>query len=164
MIATGENVGSLDFALQSVSDYYNKIIPRRIKIVFAIFDPVMMISLIAIVGCRGPFGHSPDSATLGREMKFLTARSIRRLVGAFTLIELIGVMAIMAIMASVLVPNVLKSVEACRGHCRSPDLHNLGIQIRNLLESNRSTARDRRFFRRCPMERPTGALYGLERC
>lgn len=50
MIATGETSGSLDVALQSVSDYYNKIIPRRIKVVFAIFDPVMMISLIAIVG------------------------------------------------------------------------------------------------------------------
>jgi len=50
MIATGETSGTLDFALKSVSDYYNKIIPRRIKIVFAIFDPVMMISLIAIVG------------------------------------------------------------------------------------------------------------------
>lgn len=50
MIATGETSGSLDFALQSVSDYYNKIIPRRIKIVFSIFDPVMMISLIGIVG------------------------------------------------------------------------------------------------------------------
>lgn len=50
MIATGEISGSLDIALQSVSDYYNKIIPRRIKIVFAIFDPAMMIILIAIVG------------------------------------------------------------------------------------------------------------------
>lgn len=50
MIATGESSGSLDFALQSVADYYNKIIPRRIKIVFAIFDPLMMVSLIAIVG------------------------------------------------------------------------------------------------------------------
>ncbi len=50
MISTGENSGSLDFALQSVADYYNKIIPRRIKIVFAIFDPVMMVSLIAVVG------------------------------------------------------------------------------------------------------------------
>ena len=50
MISTGESSGSLDFALQSVADYYNKIIPRRIKIVFAIFDPVMMVSLIAIVG------------------------------------------------------------------------------------------------------------------
>jgi type II secretory pathway component PulF len=50
MISTGESSGSLDFALQSVADYYNKIIPRRIKIVFAIFDPVMMASLIGIVG------------------------------------------------------------------------------------------------------------------
>lgn len=50
MISTGETSGTLDFALQSVSDYYNKIIPRRIKIVFAIFDPVMMISLITVVG------------------------------------------------------------------------------------------------------------------
>ena len=50
MIATGETSGTLDFALKSVSDYYNKIIPRRIKIVFAIFDPVMMISLIGVVG------------------------------------------------------------------------------------------------------------------
>lgn len=50
MIATGETSGTLDFALQSVSDYYNKIIPRRIKIVFAIFDPVMMLTLIGVVG------------------------------------------------------------------------------------------------------------------
>jgi len=50
MISTGETSGTLDFALQSVSDYYNKIIPRRIKIVFAIFDPVMMLSLIGVVG------------------------------------------------------------------------------------------------------------------
>jgi type II secretory pathway component PulF len=50
MISTGETSGTLDVALRSVSDYYNKIIPRRIKIVFAVFDPVMMVSLIAIVG------------------------------------------------------------------------------------------------------------------
>jgi type II secretory pathway component PulF len=50
MISTGESSGTLDVALRSVSDYYNKIIPRRIKIVFAIFDPVMMVTLIAIVG------------------------------------------------------------------------------------------------------------------
>ncbi len=50
MIATGESSGSLDVALQSVADYYNKMIPRRIKIVFAVFDPLMMLSLIGIVG------------------------------------------------------------------------------------------------------------------
>ena len=50
VFSTGESSGTLDTALQNVGDYYNKIIPRRIKIVFAVFDPVMMISLIAIVG------------------------------------------------------------------------------------------------------------------
>jgi general secretion pathway protein F len=50
MIATGETSGRLDFALESASDYFNKIIPRRIKIVFAVFDPVMMVTLIGVVG------------------------------------------------------------------------------------------------------------------
>jgi type II secretory pathway component PulF len=50
MVATGESSGTLDFALQSVAGYYNKVIPRQIKIIFAIFDPVMMLSLIAVVG------------------------------------------------------------------------------------------------------------------
>ncbi len=50
MISTGESSGTLDFALQSVSDFYNKIIPRRIKIVFAIFDPLVMLTLIGVVG------------------------------------------------------------------------------------------------------------------
>jgi type IV pilus assembly protein PilC len=50
MIATGETSGTLDIALEGVADYYNKIIPRRIKVVFAIFNPAMMLSLIAVVG------------------------------------------------------------------------------------------------------------------
>jgi len=50
MIAGGETSGSLDFSLQSVADYYNKIIPRRIKLVFAILEPLMMLVLITIVG------------------------------------------------------------------------------------------------------------------
>jgi type II secretory pathway component PulF len=50
MIATGETSGTLDVALNSVAHYYNKIIPRRIKVIFAIFNPAMMLTLIAIVG------------------------------------------------------------------------------------------------------------------
>lgn len=50
MIATGESSGHLDVALRSISEYYNNIIPRRIKVVFAVFNPVMMISLIGVVG------------------------------------------------------------------------------------------------------------------
>jgi type II secretory pathway component PulF len=50
MIATGESSGTLDVALNSVAEYYNKIIPRRIKVVFAIFNPAMMLGLIGVVG------------------------------------------------------------------------------------------------------------------
>jgi type II secretory pathway component PulF len=51
MIATGESTGSLGSSLESVSTFYNKLIPRRIKIVFAIFDPLIMLALIGVVGC-----------------------------------------------------------------------------------------------------------------
>ncbi len=50
MVATGESSGTLDMALNGISEYYNKIIPRRIKVVFAVFNPAMMLSLIAVVG------------------------------------------------------------------------------------------------------------------
>jgi len=44
-------------------------------------------------------------------------------------------MAIMAIMASVLVPNVLKSVERAAVTAEAQTLHNLGIQIRTYLKA-----------------------------
>jgi type IV pilus assembly protein PilC len=50
MITTGESSGHLDTALSSISEYYNNVIPRRIKVVFAIFNPAMMLTLIGIVG------------------------------------------------------------------------------------------------------------------
>ncbi|RME68796.1 MAG: type II secretion system F family protein [Verrucomicrobia bacterium] len=50
MIATGETSGSLDTALASVAAYYNTLIPRRIKTLFAVFNPAIMIVLIAVVG------------------------------------------------------------------------------------------------------------------
>jgi type IV pilus assembly protein PilC len=50
MISAGEASGKLDFALQSVSTYYNQIIPRRIKLVFSVFDPAIMLTLIGMVG------------------------------------------------------------------------------------------------------------------
>lgn len=49
MVATGETSGSLDLALQGVADYYNKLVPRRIKLVFALFNPAIMLTLIAII-------------------------------------------------------------------------------------------------------------------
>ncbi len=50
MISTGESSGNLDEALSGVAQYYNAIIPRRIKVVFAIFNPAVMLALIAVVG------------------------------------------------------------------------------------------------------------------
>lgn len=50
MIATGESSGNLDEALMSVAQYYNAIIPRRIKVVFAVFNPAVMLTLIGVVG------------------------------------------------------------------------------------------------------------------
>ena len=56
--------------------------------------------------------------------------------GGFTLIELIGVMAIMAIMASVLVPNVLKSMDRAAVAAEVQTLRNLGAQTKLYLSAN----------------------------
>jgi type IV pilus assembly protein PilC len=51
MISVGESSGNLDHALDNVSDYYNQVIPRRVKAVFAVAEPLLMLLLIFIVGC-----------------------------------------------------------------------------------------------------------------
>jgi type IV pilus assembly protein PilC len=50
MVAMGERSGNLDTALENVSTYYDSIIPRRIKKVFSMLEPVLIIFLVAIVG------------------------------------------------------------------------------------------------------------------
>ena len=50
MVATGEITGNLDEALETVSEYYNQVIPRRIKAIFSILEPLLMLFLIAVVG------------------------------------------------------------------------------------------------------------------
>lgn len=49
MIATGESSGRLEPALQNVARYYNKLIPRRIKLVCSILDPAIMLVMIGLV-------------------------------------------------------------------------------------------------------------------
>lgn len=52
MVQTGENTGQLAESLQNVTDYYNDVIPRTIKKVFGILQPVLtfiMIGLVAVV-------------------------------------------------------------------------------------------------------------------
>jgi len=51
MIAVGESSGNLDKALDNVCEYYNTVIPRRIKAVFAVAEPLLMLFLIFLVGC-----------------------------------------------------------------------------------------------------------------
>jgi type IV pilus assembly protein PilC len=51
MIAMGERTGSLDMALDNVAGYYNTVIPRRIKQIFSIAEPMLILFLVGIVGC-----------------------------------------------------------------------------------------------------------------
>jgi type IV pilus assembly protein PilC len=50
MISVGEMTGSLPKTLTNVANYYNREIPRRVKKIFAILEPVITLGLIGIVG------------------------------------------------------------------------------------------------------------------
>jgi type II secretory pathway component PulF len=65
MVNMGETTGNLDNALDNVADYYNEIIPRRIKKVFAIMEPMLMLFLIGIVGCVALAIYLPIISLMG---------------------------------------------------------------------------------------------------
>ena len=50
MVAVGETSGNLDTGLQNVSDYYHDIVPRRIKTIFAMVEPALIVFLVMLVG------------------------------------------------------------------------------------------------------------------
>ena len=50
MVMVGERTGNLDISLQSVSGYYNTMIPRLIKKLFSIIEPAIILFLISVVG------------------------------------------------------------------------------------------------------------------
>ena len=50
MVAVGETTGTLGESLQHVADYYNEIVPRQVKKLLAILEPVMIVGLIVMVG------------------------------------------------------------------------------------------------------------------
>jgi type IV pilus assembly protein PilC len=50
MVAMGERTGTLDTALENVAGYFNVVIPRRVKKVFAIMEPMLILFLVGIVG------------------------------------------------------------------------------------------------------------------
>ena len=52
-------------ALDNVADYYNQVIPRRIKAVFSIAEPMLMVVLIFIVGCVALAIYLPIISLMG---------------------------------------------------------------------------------------------------
>ena len=50
MIVMGENTGKLDDALANVATYYNTIVPRKIKKIFSIMEPMLIVFLVGLVG------------------------------------------------------------------------------------------------------------------
>jgi type IV pilus assembly protein PilC len=50
MVAVGEATGTLGDALQHVADYYNDVVPRQVKKLLSIMEPVIIVGLIVMVG------------------------------------------------------------------------------------------------------------------
>ncbi len=50
MVSMGERTGNLDTSLENVASYYNVLIPRRIKKVFSIMEPALILFLVGVVG------------------------------------------------------------------------------------------------------------------
>ena len=50
MVSVGESAGRLGQTLGNVSDYYNEEIPRRMKRIFSIVEPLVTVSLILLLG------------------------------------------------------------------------------------------------------------------
>jgi type IV pilus assembly protein PilC len=49
MVSLGEGTGSLYAALENAADFYNEVIPRRMKKIFSLLEPVIMLCLVALV-------------------------------------------------------------------------------------------------------------------
>ncbi len=50
MVVLGERTGSLDKALENVGAYYNLTVPRRIKKLFGLLEPSLILALVSVVG------------------------------------------------------------------------------------------------------------------
>ncbi len=50
MVSMGERTGNLDTSLENVASYYNVVIPRRIKKVFSLMEPALILFLVGVVG------------------------------------------------------------------------------------------------------------------
>lgn len=50
MVAVGETTGSLGTALDNVAAYYNEVLPRQIKRMFSLLEPLMILGMIVFIG------------------------------------------------------------------------------------------------------------------
>jgi type II secretory pathway component PulF len=50
MVGVGERTGSLDTSLQAVVDYYDDLIPRKIKTFFAVLEPGLIVLTVIMAG------------------------------------------------------------------------------------------------------------------
>ena len=65
MVALGEATGSLDKSLITVGDFYNEVIPQRIKKLFAVLEPVLMLFIIFLVGAVALAIYLPIISLMG---------------------------------------------------------------------------------------------------
>lgn len=65
MVAVGESSGTLGDSLQHVADYYNDVVPRQVKKLLTILEPVMILGLIFMVGTVALAVFLPIAETLG---------------------------------------------------------------------------------------------------
>jgi type IV pilus assembly protein PilC len=65
MISMGESTGHLDEALDNVAAYYNDVIPRRIKTIFGVLEPMLMLFLIFMVGSVAMAIYLPILSLMG---------------------------------------------------------------------------------------------------
>jgi type II secretory pathway component PulF len=65
MVGMGETTGNLDHALDHIAEFYNDVIPRRIKKVFTVLEPALMLLLIGIVGCVALAIYLPILSLMG---------------------------------------------------------------------------------------------------
>jgi len=65
MVTMGETTGKLDEALQNVAGYYNEVIPRRIKGIFTVLEPALMLFMIFLVGCIALSIYLPIISLMG---------------------------------------------------------------------------------------------------
>jgi type IV pilus assembly protein PilC len=65
MVIMGESTGKLDQALQNTADYYNDVIPRRIKKLLTMLEPMLTVTMIFLVGCVALSIYLPILALMG---------------------------------------------------------------------------------------------------